>query len=161
MKVLDEIQKLRVVEPPGGNGLRVMVETDSLPISKFVTNEQLIAEERFLAKKETEVERRYTGIRGYLRILHVSGVLGKLALYLYLDQLDMHRTQQIRHGKERLQKARRLTRAAVFGEWLYGIRVAFFHHFMRFVRVIFLGRERNREPIYSADNELEYQYYSY
>ncbi|HBR57398.1 MAG TPA: hypothetical protein DEA22_07995, partial [Blastocatellia bacterium] len=128
-----------------GKGLRVMTAADTLPIAKFVTNEQLIAEERFLARKETEVERRYAGIRGYLRIIRVTGVLGRLALYLYLDQLDMHRSQQRRHLAERFKKAQRLTRAAVYGEWLYSARVWLFHQFMSFVRVFVLGRERNRD----------------
>lgn len=124
---------------------RLMTATEALPISKYVTNEQMIAEERFLARKETEVERQYTGFRGYLRIIRITGVIGRLALYLYLDQLDMHRSQQLRHLRERLRRAQRLTRAAVYGEWIYAARVWFFHQFMSIVRVLVLGRERNRE----------------
>lgn len=149
---MDEITEKRlpalaetVLPSSAGNGHRVMTATEALPIAKYVTNEQLIAEERFLARKETEVERRYTGIRGYLRILRVSGVIGRLALYLYLDQLDMHRSQQLRHLGERLRRSHRLTRAAVYGEWLYAARVWVFHQFMSIVRVFVLGRERNRE----------------
>src|SRR5687768_2251417 len=96
---MDEVsnkQALAVVEPrsSGENGYKEMVATDSLPIAKYVTNEQIIAEEKFLAEKESDVEKRYTGLRGYLRILHVSAVIGKLALYLYLDQLDIHEKAQ-------------------------------------------------------------------
>jgi predicted unusual protein kinase regulating ubiquinone biosynthesis (AarF/ABC1/UbiB family) len=128
-----------------GNGHRAMVRTEKLSIAKYVSEEERIAEERFLAKKETEVERRYTGLRGYARILHVSAVIGKLALYLYLDQLDMHRTAQVRHGKERMDRAERLTRAAVWGEHLYSVRLWFFHKIMLLVRFFVLGRETNRE----------------
>lgn len=149
MNEITEKQALAIsnagTSPANGNGNRAMVATESLPIAKYVTNDQRVAEEKFLSNKEAEVERRYKGVRGYLRILHVTGVIGKLALYLYLDQLDMHRTQQIRHGKERMQRARRLTRAAVFGEWLYSRRIALFHRFMLLVRLVFLGRETNRE----------------
>src|SRR5215204_102330 len=87
------------------NGDHAMVETKSLPIAKFVTNEQIIAEEKFLATKEADVEKRYAGLRGYFRIFHVSAVLGKLALYLYLDQFEIHQKAQLKYVKERLKKA--------------------------------------------------------
>ncbi len=133
--------------PTNGNGHRSMVATNELPIAKYVTNEQKIAEEKFLEEKEEQVQRRYTGVRGYFRILHVSLVLGKLALYLYLDQLDVHRSAQLRHAKERMIRAQRLTRAAVYGEYLHSARLWFFHRFMMLVRLFVLGRETNREAI--------------
>src|SRR5687767_9431267 len=122
-----------------------MVATGELPIAKFVTNEQLIAEEKFLAEKEADVEKRYTGIRGYLRIAHVSAVIGKLALYLYLDQYDVHKKAQLRHAGERMKKAERLTRAAVYGEKLYRVRLWFLHAVMRFLRRLVIGGETNKE----------------
>ncbi len=128
-----------------GNRNHSMTATSSLPIAKFVTSEQKVAEEKFLASKEADVARKYAGIQGYLRILHVSAVIGKLALYLYLDQLDLHNKGQIRHARERMRRAERLTRAAVFGEWLYGIRLWFFQRFMGLLRILFLGRETKRE----------------
>ncbi len=135
------------ITPVNGNG-RVhgpVVQTADLPIAKYVTNDQLIAEERFLAAKETEVGRRYTGIRGYFRILHVSAVIGKLALYLYLDQYETHHKGQQRYARERMRTAERLTRAAVIGEKLYGVRLWFFHRLMLLLRSFFLGSELNRE----------------
>ena len=132
-------------EQPNENGLAPMVTTDSLPIAKYVTDDQRIAEEKFLEERETEIGERYKGVRGWLRVAHVSAVLGKLALYLYLDQLDVHRTQQLRHAKERMQRAVRLTRTAVFGECLYGIRLWFFHKFMTLVRLSVIGGDTNRE----------------
>ncbi len=131
-------------EPVNGNGHR-MVETRTLPIAKYVTNEQLIAEERFLTNKETEVEKKYTGIRGWFRVFHVSAVIGKLALYLYLDQYEAHRNGQIRHAKERMRTAERLTRMAVYGEKLYSVRSWFLHRFTLLMRWYFLGSELNRQ----------------
>ena len=134
-----------LVEEPTENGHAQMVQTDSLPIAKYVTNDQRIAEEKFLEAKENEVERRYSGIRGWLRVAHVSSVLGRLALYLYLDQLDVHRQQQIRHARDRMEKAARLTRVAAYGEYLYRARLWLFHKFMSFVRFFVIGRETKRE----------------
>jgi len=132
-------------EEPRVNGNKPMIATETFPIAKFVSNEQLIAEEKFLASKESEIERRYAGTRGWLRVAQVSSVLGKLALYLYLDQLEVHQKQQIRHARERKERAERLTRAAVFGEWLYRGRLWFFHQFMALLRLMVIGREVNQE----------------
>src|SRR5688572_17167990 len=144
-------QALAVLEPPAkavpgnGNGGGPMVATAELPIANFVTNDQKIAEEKFLENKEAEVGRRYTGLRGWFRIFHVSAVIGKLALYLYLDQYETHRKGQLRHARERMRTAQRLTRAAVYGEKLYGVRLQFFHQLMLLLRSFFLGGELNRE----------------
>ena len=127
------------------NGHAPMVATDSLPIAKYVTNEQRIAEEKFLEAKETEVQSRYRGISGWLRVANVTSVLGRLALYLYLDQLDVHRSQQIRHSHDRMEKAARLTRAAVYGEYLFRARAWFLHQLMLAIRFFVIGRETNRE----------------
>jgi len=151
---MDDIKKkqgLAVLErsveavPSNGNGGGPMVATADLPIAKYVTNDQKIAEERFLEEKEAEVGRRYTGIRGWFRILHVSAVIGKLALYLYLDQYETHRKGQLRHSRERMRAAQRLTRAAVYGEKLYGVRMQFFHWFMLLLRRFFIGSESSKQ----------------
>ncbi len=147
MNELKEAQGLAVKEAAveNTNGSHILVATETLPIAKYVSNEQLIAEEKFLAAKEDEIERKYTGIRGYLRIFSVSSVIGKLALYLYLDQYETHRKGMLRQAKARRQTAERLTRAAVFGEWLYRGRIWFFHCFILMLRRFFLGSETNRE----------------
>ncbi|HNU07334.1 MAG TPA: hypothetical protein PKO33_06160, partial [Pyrinomonadaceae bacterium] len=85
------------------------VPTKVLPISKQISNENLIAEERFLIDRETAVERSYQGWRGYWRLFEVSSVLGKLSLYLYLDQYDIHRAQHVKQARARLKTASRLT----------------------------------------------------
>lgn len=128
-----------------GNGHLAIVAIETAPIASYVSNEHLIAEEKFLTAKESEVESRYTGIRGYFRIFHVSAVIGKLALYLYLDQYETHRKAQLRHAKERMRTAERLTRAAVIGEKLYGVRLWFLHQIMLLMRWYMLGSETNRE----------------
>src|SRR5688572_17312753 len=129
----------------GINGHHSMVETAELPIAKLVTKDQLIAEEKFLTEKETAVEKRYEGLRGYFRILHVSAVIGKLALYLYLDQYEIHRKAHLRYAKERLRKAERMTRLAVWGEKLYAVRFWFIHGFLLLLRRFVIGGETNKE----------------
>ena len=121
-----------------------MVATDELPIAQYVTEDQLIAEEKFLEAKEADVQKRYAGLRGYLRILSVSSVIGKLALYLYLDQYEIHKKAHARYARERMKKAERLTRAAVFGEKLFGIRLWFLDLFLRVMRRIVIGSETSK-----------------
>jgi predicted unusual protein kinase regulating ubiquinone biosynthesis (AarF/ABC1/UbiB family) len=126
------------------NGTDGMVRTKDLDIAKLVTNEQRSEEEKFLAGKETQVENRYRGVRRYLRLLEITRVIALLSLYLYLDQLDVHQKQQRRHKKERLARAFRLTRLAVYGEKLYAVRLWFFQSFMRLIRRLVIGAERDR-----------------
>jgi len=140
------VKKARI-EPvaENGNSKHVLLPTPQLLSAKRVSNEELIAEEKLLIAKESEVGRNYIGLRGYMRIVHVSRVIGKLSLYLYLDQYDIHYAQQLKHAKIRLTTAERLTRMAVYGEKLYGIRLWFFHKFLLLLRRIFVGGERNKE----------------
>ncbi|MEQ1762943.1 MAG: AarF/ABC1/UbiB kinase family protein [Pyrinomonadaceae bacterium] len=147
MKEIGNNNTVTVLEPikTNGNGNNLMTATADLPIAKYVTSDQRVAEEKFLTNKEAEVERRYTGIRGWLRIANVSAVIGKLALYLYLDQYETHRKGMLGHARGRMKTAQRLTRAAVYGEKLYGVRLWFLHRFMLILRWFFLGSERNRE----------------
>ncbi|MEO7675028.1 MAG: AarF/ABC1/UbiB kinase family protein [Pyrinomonadaceae bacterium] len=128
-----------------GNGLHAMVPTGALPISKMVSNEELIAEEGQLAATESDIGGRYIGIRGYFRIFQVSRVIGMLSLYLYLDQYEIHHTQQLKHAKDRMQTAERLTRTAVYGEKLYAVRLWCLHLFTLFLRRVFIGGEANKE----------------
>jgi len=127
------------------DGPRKMIAVKDLPISRQITNEQRIEEERFLQGKEAEVAHRYQGIRGYLRLLEVTRVIATLSMYLYLDQFDIHREALRKHQKERLKRAYRLTRMAVYGEKLYGLLLWFFQKFVSLVRRMVLGRETDRE----------------
>ncbi|MBK8148681.1 MAG: AarF/ABC1/UbiB kinase family protein [Acidobacteria bacterium] len=134
---------LPIVE--NGKGSHALVPTKVLPISKLVSNEHLIAEERFLIEKETEVERSYQGWRGYRRLFQVSKTLGKLGLYLYLDQYEVHRAQHLKNAEARLETARRLTRMAFYGEKLHNLRLWFFHWSMLLLRRFIIGSEKSKE----------------
>jgi predicted unusual protein kinase regulating ubiquinone biosynthesis (AarF/ABC1/UbiB family) len=96
---------------------------------------------------DEEITERYTGLRGFFRFVHISAVIGKLAIYLYLDQYETHRRGMMRNAKQRMKTAARLTRAAVYGERLYQVRLWFFHRFVLLLRRFFLGRESDREAI--------------
>lgn len=87
------------------------------------------------------------GIHGYLRLFQISRVIAMLSMYLYLDQLDLHIKHQNKKKAERLSRAYELTRAAVYGEKLWGIKLWFFQRFLYSLRRIFLGTETNRENI--------------
>src|SRR5690606_28274692 len=97
-----------------------------------------------LANAERQVSRKYSGIRNYLRIFEVSRVLATLSLYLYLDQYELHYVRIRRLAHSRMQAAARLTRAAVYGEKLYRVRLWAFDKFMRAVRRFVLGRETDK-----------------
>ncbi len=139
-----EIDKVAVSEN-GSNGNHALVKTENLPISKQISNEELIAEEKSLIEKETEVEKNYEGFRGYLRLFKVSKVIGMLALYLYLDQYEMHHAQHLKQAEARVETASRLTRLAVLGERFHKVNLWFFHQFMLFLVWWFLGSEANKE----------------
>ena len=148
MNEVTENKAVAVLEPAAngnGSGHHAMTATADLPIAKYVTHEQMIAEEKFLSDREAEVEKRYMGVRGWFRIAHVSTVIGKLGLYLYLDQLDTHIKGQKRQAEGRMRTAERLTRMAVYGEKLYRVRLWFFHQFMFLLRWLMIGGETNRE----------------
>jgi predicted unusual protein kinase regulating ubiquinone biosynthesis (AarF/ABC1/UbiB family) len=135
-----------VLENGNGNGNgHALLPTKNLPIAKQISNEQLIAEEKFLIEKETEVEKNYEGFRGYLRLFHVSRVIGMLALYLYLDQYDLHHAQHLKQVEARMASAKRLTWLAVLGEKFHQTNLAFFHDLMLWLRWYFIGDESNKE----------------
>jgi hypothetical protein len=59
-----------------GNGHHALVPTKDLPVSKQISNEQLIAEEKSLIEKETEVEKIisvFAAICGFFRCRKSSG----------------------------------------------------------------------------------------
>lgn len=144
------ILKEKTIEPVienanGENAVRALLPTKNLPISKQISNEQLIAEERFLIAKEAEIEKSYEGFRGYLRLFHVSRIIGMLSLYLYLDQYEFHRKQHLKVKEYREEQARRLSWLAVLGEKFYGVRLWFFHQFILFLNWFFVGSEKDKE----------------
>ncbi len=134
-----------ILEDFAANENRALAPAVNLPIAKRVSNEQLIATEKSLTEKETEIEKKYQGFRGYLRLFHVSKVIGNLALYLYLDQYEMHRAQHLKKAETRMETAQRLTRLAILGERFYAVKLWFFHRFMLFLNWYFIGNESNKE----------------
>lgn len=86
-----------------------------------------------------------SGFAAYFRLLQVVKVIGMLSLYLYLDQYDLHRAQQVKHQKRRMRQALRLTRAAVYGEKLYAAQAWFVHVFLLFLRKVVIGSDANKE----------------
>jgi hypothetical protein len=95
-----------------------------LPVSKQISKQDLIAEEKFLIEKENEVEKNYRGIGGYLRLFKVSKVIAMLSLYLYLDQYDVHHAQHLKQSAARMHTAGRLTWLAVLGEKFHQTNLA-------------------------------------
>jgi predicted unusual protein kinase regulating ubiquinone biosynthesis (AarF/ABC1/UbiB family) len=128
-----------------GNGYHPLVPTDELAIAKLVNNKQLIEEERSLPKVEDSIEGKYHGFRSYWRIFQVTRVIAMLSLYLYLDQYEMHRKHSLKRAAARLKMARDLTRAAVYGEKLYGVKLWVFHIAMLGLQRFFIGRSTQQE----------------
>ena len=157
------ILKEKTIEPilENGNGNHALIETKQLPIAKKVSDQDLIAEEKSLIQQEKAIEKNYRGIGGYLRLLQVSKVIGMLALYLYLDQYDLHHAQHEKHAATRMQTAQRLTWLAILGEQFHKINLWFFHQFMLLLRRFFLGSEANKElnhekqAVWLKDNLIE------
>ncbi len=124
-----------------------LVPTGELAIAKLTSNKELVTEERELQAVESQVQGSFRGLRGYLRLFQISRVIAMLSLYLYLDQLDVHQKHLQKVKRERLSRAMLLTRAAVYGEKLYAVRLWFQQTFMRLLRRLFLGSETNRGRI--------------
>lgn len=121
-----------------------LVPTGDLVIANRVTK-KLVAKDANSDKGDGE--NNIFGLRGYLRLFQISRVIAMLSLYLYLDQLDLHIKHQNKKKAERLNRAYELTRAAVYGEKLYGVKLWFLQSFLYSLRRIFLGSETNREKI--------------
>ena len=141
--------KEKTIEPilengNGSNDNRALLPAASLPISKQISSEDLIAEEKLLNQKESEIVKNYAGFRGYLRLFQVSKVIGMLALYLYLDQYEAHHAQHLKQSDARMATAKRLTWLAVLGEKFHRTNLAFFHDLMLLLRRFFVGNETNK-----------------
>ena len=142
--------KEKTIEPVlengnGANGNHALVPTKNLPVAKKISNEELIAEEKFLIEQETAIEKNYQGLGGYLRLFQVSKVIGMLALYLYLDQYEMHHAQHLKQAEARSEIAHKLTWLAVLGEKFYKVNLWFFHQFILLLKWFFVGNESNKE----------------
>ncbi len=134
----------KTINPVLENGGRALIEAKSPPVPKQISGERLYAEEKSLTTTETAIEKSYRGLGGYLRLAKVSRVIGKLALYLYLDQYDLHHAQSLKHSAMRLQAAKRLTWLAVLGERVHQTNQAFVHDFLLLIRRRLIGNEKNK-----------------
>lgn len=132
---------------PFMNGPDVFIPSKEFPISKQIEIERSKSDESFLTREESAVSRNYKGLRGFSRLLKVARVIGSLALYIYLDQYDMHRLRHRQMAEARLQTARRLTRWAVIGERFGAIPNSLFHVTMLLLRRLIIGKFDNREAI--------------
>lgn len=127
------------------SGQAALELSESAPLSHRIANEELVAKEKELLRSEEGVENNYKGWRGWLRFTKVSRVIGMLALYLYLDQYDVHRKQHLKIQEVRRETARKLGWLAVTGEFFYSIKAWFFHVFMLLLYRIFVGTPLNKE----------------
>lgn len=134
-----------ILKERGVIGLNEFVPAAELAIAKKTSNAELIDEERDLQKVDSDVEGKFHGLRGYWRLFQISRVIAMLALYLYLDQLDIHQAQQLKQKKERLNRAYRLTRLAVYGEKLYAVRLWLLQKSLQLTRRFFVGNSSNKE----------------
>jgi len=141
----EELAKSESIAGGNGHSDRALVPTKDLPIAKYVSNEEYIAEEKKLIRQERSVEKSYRGLRGWIRLGKVGRVIGMLSLYLYLDQYDLHRKRHLKIKEFRLDQARKLSRTAVIGEWLYSVKLSSFHALMLILRRFLIGSENNKE----------------
>jgi len=132
-------------EISNGNGNQAILSTKRLPVAGQVSNQELIAEEKLLFAEESSIEKNYHGLRGWLRLFHVSRVIGMLSLYLYLDQYEVHHKQHRKIAEYRMQQARKLNSLAVFGEYIHEIGRWCFDKSVRLTRRIVLRGEANKE----------------
>lgn len=132
---------------PFMNGPDVFIPSKEFPISKQIEIEKSKSDESFLTREESAVSRNYKGLRGFSRLLKVARVIGSLALYIYLDQYDMHSLRHRQMAEARLQTARRLTRWAVIGERFRAIPNSLFHVTMLLLRRLIIGKFDDREAI--------------
>jgi predicted unusual protein kinase regulating ubiquinone biosynthesis (AarF/ABC1/UbiB family) len=130
-----------------GNRPVVFVPKTHFPMSKETEQDRVMSEEILLTREEKAVSRNYQGLRGVFRLLKVARVILALALYIYLDQYDMHRIRHRGMAEARLQTARRLTRWAVVGERLRSVPNSLFHLTMLTLRRFIIGKIDNREAI--------------
>ncbi|HEY0428931.1 MAG TPA: AarF/ABC1/UbiB kinase family protein [Pyrinomonadaceae bacterium] len=150
MKELSNKQSLALKEttiepiPENGNGARALSPAKNPPVSKQISNEQLVAEAKSLIAQEATVEKSYHGLRGWLRLAKVSYVIGMLALYLYLDQYELHYSQHRKVARYRMEQARKLSFLAVIGEYIHEIGRKWFDDTIRLVRWFFLRGEENK-----------------
>jgi predicted unusual protein kinase regulating ubiquinone biosynthesis (AarF/ABC1/UbiB family) len=138
----ERVEKLSVLAVPS-NG----TNDNGTNLNSIHSNQQsnsLVADRSGLEAEELNVEKKYKGWRGFLRLMEIAYVIAMLSLYLYLDQYEIHRKHHLRQADARMQMARRLTWLAILGEKLYRLKLWFFHSFLSLLRLILIGKENDR-----------------
>src|SRR6202171_6736358 len=77
-----------------------------------------------------------SGVRGWLRVLRVAGVLNLLSLYLFLDSYDARANFNRRTTERRRQEARAGKRSAQFKAWTRDLGWRATDKFIRLVRLL-------------------------
>ncbi|MFN2500758.1 MAG: ABC1 kinase family protein [Pyrinomonadaceae bacterium] len=127
-----------------GNDPAMFASTGELAITRHTPGVAVRADD-VLSQSSGPEDGRLGGFGAYWRLFQVTRVIGMLSLYLYLDQFDVHSKQQNKQKKERLSKAYRLTRMAVWGEKLWAVRLWFFQSFLMLLRRFFVGSGTSKE----------------
>ncbi|HXM34360.1 MAG TPA: AarF/ABC1/UbiB kinase family protein [Pyrinomonadaceae bacterium] len=95
-----------------------------------------------------------SGVRGWLRVLRVAGVLNRLSLYLFLDSYDVRAAFNRRAARRRREEARRQGRTARFKAWARDLGWRAFDRVVRALRfMVFRGAEGSSRK----DGRLEKQ----
>lgn len=121
------------------------------------TNKELLAEERLLNNEELAVDRRFRGLRGSLRLAKVAQVIGRLTLYLYLDQYELRQKHNRRVAERRREEARKFGFLAVVQERFNDVGRFAFDRSVRTVRYLtFRGSHKEerqtRQAIWLKEN---------
>jgi predicted unusual protein kinase regulating ubiquinone biosynthesis (AarF/ABC1/UbiB family) len=100
-----------------------------------------------LEAAENASTKTYQGVRGWWRLLLVGSVVGRLALYLYLDRYDIAYKYYRMHVENRFERARQINWFAVLGEYVLEIYRWAFDKMVRLVRWYVFRGEANKERL--------------
>jgi predicted unusual protein kinase regulating ubiquinone biosynthesis (AarF/ABC1/UbiB family) len=135
------------------NGLVKISETNgngkiALPVNSKVTIPRADAKAfAALEAAENASANTYQGWRGWLRLMLVGSVVGRLALYLYLDRYDISYKYYRAHVENRFERARAMNWFAVLGEYILEIYRWLFDKTVRLVRWWVFRGESNKDRI--------------
>ena len=79
---------------------------------------------------------RGSGVRGWLRVLKVAGVLNLLSLYLFLDSYDARASFNQRHAQRHREEARAQGRTAALWAWARNLSWRAADKFIRVLRLL-------------------------
>lgn len=100
-----------------------------------------------LEEIEKATAKSYEGWRGWWRLMFVGSVVGRLALYLYLDRYDIAHKFYRQYVENRYARARQMNWLAVVGEYILEVYRFAFDKFIRLLRWLIIGTETSKEKI--------------